>query len=107
MSVTPGDRQSAPWIPDPAVMLFSAGYRAPVGVSEDHGLRDRAEQLMTRSTEEVKASWLQAVEQMRLLIADAENLAGEYELSEIEFKLGFTASAESVNLSGALLAGFY
>ena len=35
MSVTPGDRQSAPWIPDPAVMLFSAGYRAPVGVSED------------------------------------------------------------------------
>ena len=42
MSVTPGDRQSAPWIPDPAVMLFSAGYRTPVGVSEDHGLRDRA-----------------------------------------------------------------
>jgi hypothetical protein len=101
MSVTPGDRQSAPWIPDPAVMLFSAGYRAPVGVSEDHGLRDRAEQLMTRSTEEVKASWLQAVEQMRLLIADAENLAGEYELSEIEFKLGFTASGTVVFIAQA------
>jgi hypothetical protein len=101
MSLSPADGQPGPWVSDPAVMLFAAGFRSPVGVSEDHGLRDRAEQLLAKSTEEVKASWLQAVEQMRLLIANAENLAGNYELSEIEFKLGFTAAGTVVFIAQA------
>jgi hypothetical protein len=102
MSLSPDSGQPDPWVSDPAVMLFSSGYRSPaIGVSEDHGLRDRAEQLLAKSTEEVKASWLQAVEQMRLLIADAENLAGNYELSEIEFKLGFTAAGTVVFIAQA------
>jgi hypothetical protein len=101
MSLSPASGQPGPWVSDPAVMLFSTGYHSPVGVSEDHGLRDRAEQLLAGSTEEVKASWLQAVEQMRLLIANAENLAGNYELSEIEFKLGFTAAGTVVFIAQA------
>lgn len=101
MSLPPADGQPGPWVSDPAVMLFSSGYRNPVGVSEDHGLRDRAEQLLAKSTEEVKASWMQAIEQMRLLIANAENLAGNYELREIEFKLGFTAAGTVVFIAQA------
>jgi hypothetical protein len=101
MSLSSDGEQPGRWVSDPAVMLFSSGYRSPVGVSEDHGLRDRAEQLLAKSTEEVKASWLQAVEQMRLLIAGAENLAGDYELSEIEFKLGFTAAGTVVFIAQA------
>lgn len=102
MSLSPDSGQPGPWASDPAVMLFSSGYRGPaVGVSEDHGLRNRTEQLLAKSTEEVKASWLQAVEQMRQLIANAENRAGNYELSQIEFKLGFTAAGTVVFIAQA------
>jgi hypothetical protein len=101
MSLYPDDGQPGPWVSDPAVMLFSSGNRNSIGMSEDHGLRDRAEQLLAKSTQEVKASWLQAVEQMRLLIAGSENLAGNYELSEIEFKLGFTAAGTVVFIAQA------
>ena len=85
----------------PEVMVFSSGYRTPVGVTEQHGLGDTVERLFRKSTEEVKANWLQAVEQMRLLVAAAENLPDNYELSEIEFKLGFTAAGTIVFIAQA------
>jgi hypothetical protein len=101
MSFSVEQGQPSPWIPDPEFVVFSSGYTAPVGVAEQHGPGEVIERLFRKSAEEVKANWLQVVEQMRYFISNAETLAGNYELSEVEFKLGFTAAGTIVFIAQA------
>jgi hypothetical protein len=90
------NEQSTSWILDPEVFVFSSGDAIPVGAAEQHGVGETMQHLFGKSREVVKDNWLQVVEQMRYLISHVDALTENYELSEVEFQLGFSAEGTIV-----------
>ena len=89
------------WLDDPEVIVFASDYTGRVGVAEQHGIGETLEHLFGKSKEAVKDNWLQIVEQMKYLISHVDALTKDYELSEIQFKLGFSAEGTIVFIAQA------
>ena len=95
---TPDEEQ---WILDPDMIVFSGGDDLPVGSVEQHGFGDRLYGLFRRTVPEVTAEWAKVVEQMKHLISQVEGMHGDFELSEVQFQLGFSAQGAIVFIAEA------
>jgi hypothetical protein len=94
MMDSPDDHvQGDSWILDPDKVIFISGDELPLGVTEEHGLGQSVSHLFTKSREEVAANWVHVVDQMKYLITEVDTFTGDYELSEVQFQLGFSADA--------------
>lgn len=101
MSSSSDDAQPSSWDYDPEVFLFSGGPLLELGVTEQHGFGEKVDHLFGRSREAVKENWVQVVAQMRYLLEQAEEFTDGYELSEVQFQLGFSAEGVIVFIAQA------
>ena len=84
------------WLKDPDIMVFATEGQLPVGAIEQHGLTDWAGNLFGRAKEEVKEDWQTVLSQMRFLLDKVSSAAKDYELTEVNFQLGFSAEGKIV-----------
>jgi hypothetical protein len=99
MSIPPDTGHQDEWILDPDILdpdiiVFSGSVVLPAGTTVQHG--GKAKQLFGKRKEWVSANWTQVVEQMKYLISSVENFSDSYELSEVQFQLGFSAEGTIV-----------
>lgn len=81
--------------------MFAGGSHLPVGAAEQHGFRERAGNLFGLGQEEVKADWARVVGQMKYLVEHVDAVTDDYELSEVQFQLGFSAQGTIVFIAQA------
>ena len=88
------EQPSADWLRDPDLIVFAGEDELPAGAIEQHGLTDWAGNLFGRKKEEVKEDWETVLSQMRYLLDRVSTAAKDYELSEVNFQLGFSAGGQ-------------
>ena len=91
----------ADWLENPDLIIFAGEDELRPGAIEQHGLTEWAGNLFGRKKEEVKADWETVLSQMRYLLDRVSTAAKDYELSEVDFQLGFSAEGKIVFVAKA------